>query len=136
LKSRESRAGIATRKRLAAARAFFIAELRQRRPSLRDEWYPWMLAFGLSRQMDDWSARGEGVSTTGTSFGTTASSSHSSSTWTGVAGGQSGGGGGGASWVAAASGLAAGVASPSSGGTGGGGGGGGGSSGGGGGGGW
>jgi hypothetical protein len=134
LKSRESRAGLAIRKKLAAARAFFIAELRQRHPALRDDWYPWILAFGLSREMDDWSARVGGASTTGNSFGTTTSSSHSSSTWTGFGGGQSGGGGGGASWVAAASGLAAGVATPSSGGSGGGGGGG--SSGGGGGGGW
>jgi hypothetical protein len=136
LKSRESRAGLAIRKKLAAARAFFMAELRQRRPALRDEWSPWILAFGLSREMDEWSARGVSASTTGNSFGTTTSSSHSSNTWTGFGGGRSGGGGGGASWVAAASGLAAGVAAPSSGGSGGGGGGGGGSSGGGGGGGW
>ena len=137
LKSRESRAGIAIRKKLAAARAFFIAQLRQRRPTLRDEWYPWIVAFGLSREMDDWSARTIVGPATGGSFDSTSTSSHSSSTWTGFGGGRSGGGGAGASWVAAASGLAAGVATPSSSGSGGGGGGGGGgSSGGGGGGGW
>ncbi|HEX7792737.1 MAG TPA: hypothetical protein VF456_00220, partial [Vicinamibacterales bacterium] len=133
LKSREDRIGMALRKKLAAARAFFVAQLRQSRPALRDDWYPWMLAFGLNKQMSDWSARGE--SAPGGSFSTSSTPSGSSSnTWTGFAGGHSGGGGGGATWAAAAGGLAAGVASPSSGG--GGGGGGGGSSGGGGGGGW
>jgi hypothetical protein len=138
LRSREGRAGIAVRKKLAAARAFFIAQLRQRRPALRDEWYPWVLAFGLNRQMDDWSARGVGANlgTGAVTTSSTSTSGSSSSTWTGFGGGHSGGGGGGASWVAAASGLAAGVAAPSSSSSGGGGGGGGGSSGGGGGGGW
>jgi hypothetical protein len=140
LKSREGRAGIATRKTLAAARAFFIAQLRQRRPALRDEWYPWVLAFGLNKQIDVWSTRGESVTRHDGSFGASATSSSGSSSdaWTGFGGGRSGGAGGGASWVAAASGLAAGVAAPSSSssGGGGGGGGGGGSSGGGGGGGW
>jgi len=137
LRTREGPAGIAVRKKLAAARAFFIAQLRQRKPALRDEWYPWVLAFGLNRQMDDWSARGAGANDGGGSFTTssTSSSGSSSSTWTGFGGGHSGGGGGGASWVAAASGLAAGVAAPSSSSSGGGSGGGG-SSGGGGGGGW
>jgi hypothetical protein len=135
LRSREDRSGIALRKKLAAARAFFIAQLRQSRPALRDEWYPWILAFGLKKQMNDWSARTEYVPGNGTSFSTSSRSSTSSpNTWTGFAGGRSGGGGGGATWAAAAGGLAAGVASPSS--SGGGGGGGGGSSGGGGGGGW
>ena len=138
LRSREGRTGIAVRKKLAAGRAFFIAELRQRRPALRDEWYPWVLAFGLNRQMDDWSARGVSANpgTGAVTTSSTSTSGSSSSSWTGFGGGHSGGGGGGASWVAAASGLAAGVAAPSSGSSGGGGGGGGGSSGGGGGGGW
>ena len=135
LKSREDRRGMALRKKLAAARAFFVAQLRQSRPALRDDWYPWILAFGLNKQMSDWSARSQSASGYGGSFSTSSMSSGSSSNaWTGFAGGHSGGGGGGAAWAAAAGGLAAGVASPSSGG--GGGGGGGGSSGGGGGGGW
>lgn len=135
LKSREDRIGMALRKKLAAARAFFVAQLRQSRPALRDDWYPWLLAFGLNRQMNDWSARTEFTPGRDGSFSTASTSTASSSnTWTGFAGGHSGGAGGGAAWAAAAGGLAAGVASPSSGG--GGGGGGGGSSGGGGGGGW
>jgi predicted membrane protein DUF2207 len=136
LRSREDRVGIALRKKLTAARAFFVAQLRQSRPALRDDWYPWILAFGLNKQMNDWSARTVYVPGNDGSFSTSSTSSASSAnTWTGFAGGHSGGAGGGATWAAAAGGLAAGVASPSSGG-GGGGGGGGGSSGGGGGGGW
>jgi hypothetical protein len=135
LRSREDRIGMALRKKLAAARAFFIAQLRQSRPALRDEWYPWMLAFGLNKQMDDWSARTAYLPGNDRSFSTSSTSSTSSSnTWSGFGGGRSGGAGGGATWAAAAGDLAAGVASPSS--SGGGGGGGGGSSGGGGGGGW
>jgi Predicted membrane protein (DUF2207) N-terminal domain len=135
LKSREDRIGMALRKKLAAARAFFVGQLRHARPALRDDWYPWMLAFGLNKQMGDWSARSEFAPAHDGSLSTASTSSAgSSNTWTGFAGGHSGGGGGGATWAAAAGGLAAGVASPSSGG--GGGGGGGGSSGGGGGGGW
>ena len=138
LKSREGRAGIAVRKQLASARAYFIAQLRRQQPSLRDDWYPWVLAFGLNRKVDDWSARREGPVDHGSVATSSTSSSHSSSPWTGFGGGHSGGAGAGASWAAAASGLAAGVAAPSSSssGGGGGGGGGGGSSGGGGGGGW
>ena len=138
LKSREGRAGIDVRKKLASARAYFIAQLRQQQPSLRDDWYPWVLAFGLNRQLDDWSARSERPSVDhGSVVSSSTSSPHSSSTWTGFGGGHSGGAGAGASWAAAASGLAAGVAAPSSSSSGGGGGGGGGgSSGGGGGGGW
>src|SRR5262249_35097940 len=135
LRSGEDRIGMALRKRLAAARAFFIAQLCQSRPALRDDWYPWILAFGLREQMDDWSSRSEHVSGSVGSFSTPSTSSVASShtsTWTGFAGGHSGGAGGGATWAAAAGGLASGVASPSSGGGGGGGG----SSGGGGGGGW
>ena len=143
LKSRQRRGGLATRKKLAAARAFFAVQLRQRQPALHDDWYPWILAFGLNKQMDDWSARAETLPSSSYSISTSSSSTSSSSsqTWTGFAGGRSGGGGGGASWAAAAGGLAAGVSPPSSsssggGSSGGGGGGGGGSSGGGGGGGW
>jgi hypothetical protein len=149
LKSRQRRQGMALRKRLAAGREFFISELRKAQPALRDEWYPWLVAFGLAKQMDDWSAKRPGSTsttsrsadvTTSHSSTTTSSSSSSSQNWTGFGGGHSGGAGGGASWQAAASSMAAGVSPPSSKGSGGSGGGGGssggGSSGGGGGGGW
>ena len=122
LKSTQHRAAMAFRKMLASGREFFVAELAKERPALRDEWFPWILAFGLGKQMDDWSAqresgqsttRSSGPSTSSDSFGSGESGS-SSGTWTGFAGGRSGGGGAGASWAAAASGLAAPIAPPSS----------------------
>jgi len=139
LKSRQSRAAIAFRKTLAAARQFFISELRNDRPALRDEWYPWVLAFGLGRQADDWSARSGSTSAYSDRVSTDSThSTASSERWSGFGGGRSGGAGGGASWAAAATGMAAGVsaASSSGGSSGGGASSGGGSSGGGGGGGW
>jgi hypothetical protein len=140
LRSRQQREGVALRKQLTAGRLFFASELGKPTPALRDEWFPWVLAFNLGPRMDDWSARhaATGVSAMGTSSSSHSSSGTSSSTWTGFGGGHSGGAGASASWAAAAGGLAAGVAAPSSSGSGGGssGGGGGGSSGGGGGGGW
>lgn len=122
LKSTQHRAALAFRKMLASGREFFIAELAKDRPALRDEWFPWILAFGLGKQMDDWSAlRAREEPATRFSGKSTSSSSFSSggggslpSTWTGFAGGRSGGGGGSASWAAAASGLAAPIAPPSS----------------------
>ena len=143
LRSRQQAEGIAFRKRLTAGRLFFMSELGKRAPALRDEWFPWVLAFNLGPRMDDWSVRNAG--TDASTMASTSSSSHSSSStsssWTGFGGGHSGGAGASASWAAAAGGLAAGVAAPSSSSSGGGssssgGGGGGGSSGGGGGGGW
>ena len=60
LKSRRSREAIAFRKALTAGRAFFIEELRKERPALRDEWYPWLLAFELGKQVDAWSTQRAG----------------------------------------------------------------------------
>lgn len=114
--------GQAFRKRLARGRNFFLAELEKPHPNLRDSWYPWLLAFGLGRQVDVWSSHHSS---------TTASSSTSSSTWdhttsrsssspsstdTGWSGGGglSGGAGASGAWAAAAAGMAAGVAAPSS----------------------
>ncbi len=122
LKSTQHRAALAFRKTLASGREFFIAELAKERPALHDEWFPWVLAFGLGKQMDSWSApRVSGQSTTRSSGGSTSSSSSSSGgsgphpgTWTGFGAGRSGGGGGGASWSAAAAGLAAPIAPASS----------------------
>ncbi|HUE87096.1 MAG TPA: DUF2207 domain-containing protein [Vicinamibacterales bacterium] len=110
------RAAIRFRKRLASGRAFFISELKKERPALRDEWFPWMLAFGLAKRVDDWSTRP--ASSTGwtdrSSSTTWSSSSGSPAGWTGFSGGRSGGAGGGAAWVSAASGMAASVSPPSS----------------------
>lgn len=122
LKSTQHRAALAFRKTLASGREFFIAELAKERPALRDEWFPWVLAFGLGKQMDSWSAqRTTGHSTKRSSSSRSSSSAFSSAgggsssgTWTGFAAGRSGGGGGGASWGSAAAGLATPIAPASS----------------------
>jgi uncharacterized membrane protein YgcG len=145
-RSRESRERIAMRQRLCAARDWFRRELQREQPRLRDDWYPYLIAFGLGPHVDRWfrafggSAVGSTTSSHGSgSFGSSSGSSSSGSSWTGMGGGGGfSGGGSSGSWAAAAGVMAAGVSRPSSGssGGGGGGGGGGGSSGGGGGGGW
>lgn len=134
--ARDTPERIEARKRLASARRFFLEELRRPEPRLRDEWFPYLLAFGLGPSVDRWFRAFGGVTpllnavpTSGTSFGS------SSSRFTG-GGGAFGGAGASGGWVAAATGMASGVSAPSSSGGSGGGGGGGGSSGGGGGGGW
>lgn len=120
LKSTQHRAALAFRKTLASGREFFIAELAKDRPALRDDWFPWVLAFGLGKHMDEWSALRAGGSTMHSSGGTSSSSFGSGDggfagdTWTGFAGGRSGGGGGGASWSTAAAGLASPIAPASS----------------------
>jgi len=122
MKSRQSREAIALRKRLAIGRKFFLQELERPLPSLRDRWYPWLLAFGLGPRVDVWSSHhatsSTNVSTSdyGTSRSSTSGSdgnTRSSTGWTG-GGGLSGGAGASGAWAAAAAGMAAGVASPSS----------------------
>ena len=124
LKSRQSREAIAFRKRLAAGRSFFLKELENPEPRLRDSWYPWLLAFGLGKQIDVWSSHHTTTKTSASAWdhGTNSSSSSSSTNtgWSG-GGGLSGGGGASGAWAAAAAGMAAGVAAPSSSGSGGGG---------------
>jgi hypothetical protein len=128
MKSRRGRAALKFRKTLTAGREFFHAELGKEQPALRDQWYPWVLAFGLGKRADDWSAQRTAEESPSPSPRRTASrsfesgSSTSSTTqWTGFGGGRSGGAGAGASWATAASGLAAGVTPPSASGSGGGG---------------
>jgi len=118
MKSRQSSAAIAFRKRLARGRSFFLKELEQSKPDLSDGWYPWLLAFGLGKQVDVWSTRHASTRTSSSTsnHSTSTSSSSSSSTppgWSG-GGGLSGGAGASATWAAAAAGMAAGVAAPSS----------------------
>ena len=122
MRSRRPSAAIAFRKILGAGREYFSRELVKQQPALRDEWMPWILAFGLGPQVDDWSARHESPasstsssrSVTSSTITSSAGSSASSSGWGGFSGGRSGGAGGGAAWTTAASSLAAGVAPPSS----------------------
>lgn len=142
--SRQSPERIALRKRLAAAREYFRVELRNETPALRDAWFPYLIAFGLSAHIDRWfrafgaaganAASSAALASVGARGGGSTSAS-SGSGWTGFGGGGGfAGGGSSASFAAAVGGIAGSVAAPSSGGSGGGGGGG--SSGGGGGGGW
>jgi hypothetical protein len=149
-RSRERIQGVALRKRLASIRRYFQDELDRPEPALRDEWFPYVLAFGLDDDAQRWfrshGGRSSNDSTSSWTPSTSSSSPSSSggSSWGGGSSGWTGGGGafGGAgasgSWALAASSLSAGVSAPSSSGSssGGGGGGGGSSSGGGGGGGW
>jgi len=127
------------RRRLVHARDYLKRQLGRPDPQLEDTWLPYLLAFGLSPQVEGWEQRW-GVAArdaAGAGFlagsAIAASSSSSSSAWTG-GGGTFGGAGASSAWTSAAAGMASGVAAPSSSGSGGGGGGG--SSGGGGGGGW
>jgi hypothetical protein len=120
LRSRQSRDAIALRKRLIAARDFFMSELRKERPALKDDWYPWALAFGLATQLDDWSAKRPVTAAVSdrpwlsdaTRPTSDPSSAPSAWQWDGFSGGRSGGAGGGASWAAAAGGIAARVSAP------------------------
>lgn len=125
------------RRRFAAAREFFKRELRRHQPKLNDEWFPYLLAFGLGPHIDRWfkAVGGSAVASSQTFSTHSSSGSSSGSHWTG-GGGAFGGAGASGTWAVAAGALAAGVSTPSSSGGGGGGGGGGSSSGGGGGGGW
>lgn len=128
------------RRTLAAGRAFFIHELRQTHPALDDAWYPYLLAFGLGKDVDRW-FRGFGALTRNAAISTSAGiagATASAGGWSGGGplfggGGGFGGGGAGRAWASSVETLSAGVSAPSSGGSGSGGGG---SSGGGGGGGW
>jgi uncharacterized membrane protein YgcG len=134
---RDTPESLALRRKLGSARKYFERELASERPKLRDEWFPYLLAFGLGPRIERWfkafgQSAARDVSITSTP-GTSSGSSNTASGWTG-GGGTFGGAGASASWASAVAGVAAGVSTPSS--SGGSGGGGGGSSGGGGGGGW
>ncbi|MCG6871671.1 MAG: DUF2207 domain-containing protein [Gammaproteobacteria bacterium] len=137
-RTRESAATVKRRQQLNALREQFRAELSREQPQLQDEWFPYLLALGLEREVDSWFREFGATSQAMLLPATTGRSGGGTPSWTG-GGGSFGGAGATATWAGAAQGLAAGVSAPSSGGSGGGGGGfsgGGGSSGGGGGGGW
>ncbi len=138
----------AKRRKLALARRWYKQQLTTAQPAMSDRAYPYLLAFGLGTQVDNW-FRAFGGDEAGLSGGTFAvsrgggSGGLADSGFSGFGGGaglNSGftGGGGGARFGAAIGGMTASVPSPGSSGSSGGGGGssGGGSSGGGGGGGW
>ena len=114
LESRQSREAIAFRKKLAAGRWFLKSQLMEARPSLQDSWYPWVLAFGLTKDADRWSARHASSTAPHRGHSTDTATTGTAPAWTGAGGGRSGGAGGGAGWTTAVAGMAAGVAAPSS----------------------
>jgi uncharacterized membrane protein YgcG len=135
IRTADSPALLQRRRKLASSRGFFQEELSKPSPALVDAWYPYLVAFGLDKNVEAWFRSYGGTSTGSATFtGGGSGSGVSSTSWSG-GGGAFGGAGASAGWAAAAAGIAGGVAAPSSSG-GGSGGGGGGSSGGGGGGGW
>jgi uncharacterized membrane protein YgcG len=141
-RSRETPEAIRIRQRFVRAREHLKAQLARPEPDLDDAWFPYLLAFGLSKAMGRWSDEFGGEvspdagyvgSTAFTGSGSSGGGGFSSGGWTG-GGSAFGGAGAASSWAAATSSMTSGVAPPSS--SSGGGGGGGSSSGGGGGGGW
>lgn len=122
------------RQRLILARDYFARELASGAPRLRDDWMPYLIAFGLGPRVDAWVKRfGAARTSPSASFVSSSTSSSTGSYDFCGGGGAFGGAGATGSWAAAAGSIAGGVSAPSSSS---GGGGGGGSSGGGGGGGW
>jgi hypothetical protein len=112
------------RRQLVAARRYLKHQLRQAAPQLQDQWFPYLIALGLGRNVDRW-FRAYGAAHTGKtgfemSSGDTSSTSRSSSAatgptspWTG-GGGLSGGAGASGSWALAAGAIGAGISSPGS----------------------
>lgn len=120
-RSRQGADKIRFRKMLAAAREYFRRELARPQPNLRDEWFPYLMAFGLGADIDRWfRAWAPADSQPRDVRDSFPSSSRGSPShpWSG-GGGAFGGAGASASWAAAAGSLAAGVSAPSSGGSGG-----------------
>lgn len=112
---------IAVRKKLFAARRWLVAELRQPEPRLDDTWFPYLLAFGLGKNVDRWFRAFGGESAAGVTSSLSRSSMSSSSSWSGSSGpswsgggGAFGGAGASGSWSVAASAMAAGISSPAS----------------------
>jgi hypothetical protein len=122
LKSRRHPQAIALRKRLAAGREFLESQVPLDTPALRDEWFPWVLAFGLGPSVDRWSTRLTPPDTTRERdsfemrepFDRDTSPTPSTRPWGGFGGGRSGGAGASATWAVAASGMVERVAPPGS----------------------
>ncbi|RUM40799.1 MAG: hypothetical protein DSY80_09785, partial [Desulfocapsa sp.] len=110
----ESREGVAFRRRLAAGRNYFINELQKEKPQIRDEWFPYLLAFGLGNNVDHWFRRFGKSAGFVHPTGTVGSGSTGSGGFSG-GGGVFGGGGASGSWNAAVGSFAS-SSSPSGGG--------------------
>jgi Predicted membrane protein (DUF2207) len=94
-KSRDAGDRLENRRRLTAARDYFVRELRRPNPALDDAWFPYLVAFGLGANADRWfrsfggnsgvapSSRSTFASSSEPTLG---SSSSSGSGWTGGGG--------------------------------------------------
>jgi hypothetical protein len=128
-RTRMSTERMALRRRLAMARAHVVRELSRPEPALEDRWYPWLLAFGLNRQVTRWfrahggettTARARGVRATASTTSSFGSSTGGGATWTGFGGGGGfGGAGATVAFGAAVGGMAASISPPSASGSGG-----------------
>jgi len=110
-KSRDSLEGVQLCKNLSSGRQYLKAELRKKHPAIKDEWFPYLLAFGLGPEVDKWTHAfhpGQMKSTTMPN-----SSSGGSSGFTG-GGGSFGGAGASGSWGTAATSLGSSSSSSSS----------------------
>lgn len=72
---------IRLRLRLAAARAWFDAELRRPQPMLEPGWYPYLVAFGLTKQADAWFAATAGAPANRAPTGRASSGGRASASW-------------------------------------------------------
>ncbi len=118
LRTPEGPERIAFRKKLYAARNYFISELRSSQPRLRDEWYPYLLAFGLGKHVDRWfgafgSVAAGSQPATSSSFSSSSQGTSHTPSFTG-GGGSFGGAGASGGWAIAASAMAASISAPSS----------------------
>lgn len=120
LRTPESPQRIAFRRKMLDAKLWFREQIASERPRLRDEWIPYLIAFGLGRNVDRWfRAHGTAATSYADSVSTTSSSSASTDVshapqpqWTG-GGGTFGGAGATGAWAAATVAMAQGVSAPS-----------------------
>jgi len=111
-KTRDSKHGVALCQRLTAARIYFEKELRKSEPDLQDDWFPYLLAFGLGPEVDRWTRQFKATSSRPTTYHSR-SYSPGSNSFTG-GGGSFGGAGASGSWATAATNLGASASSSSS----------------------
>ena len=119
MRTRESPEAFVLRRKLGSARMFFERELSTDQPRLKDEWFPYLLAFGLGPKIDRWfKSFGSESTTRRTNFGqggaaSSVGSRSGGSAWSG-GGGAFGGAGASGTWASAVGSIASGVAKPSS----------------------
>jgi uncharacterized membrane protein YgcG len=117
----DSPEGVAIRRELAGGREYLRNQLKRSEPSIKDDWFPYLLAFGLGPDVDKWTKQfGDPAlfHPPGSTLHT--SSSSGDNRFTG-GGGRFGGAGASGAWAAAATAMGTGASSSSSGSSGGGG---------------